>query len=296
MNPNTVPADLGQARQWAADTLRQSPVWTAHNARSDAPVDADVLLCHVLAKPRVFLFTWPDHRLTPAQQNRLSALIQRRAQGEPVAYLTGQRAFWTLDLLTENSTLIPRPDTETLVQAVLDRVPAGPLDVVDLGTGTGAIALALASERPAWRVTGLDRVPAAVALAQRNAVHTGMSQVRFQVSDWCGELADHSVDVLVSNPPYVASDDPHLGQGDVRFEPTSALTAEEQGMADFRSIVQQSLRVLRAGGWLFFEHGYEQADDVVLLLIDAGFEHIATVADLGQQPRVTFGRLPSRIV
>lgn len=289
------PERLREALQWAVSSFQGAQGLPDVDTEA-ARVDAAALLCHTLDKPRSHLFTWPDRALTDSQWSQFSNLVARRAQGEPVAYLTGHRAFWALDLLTEPSTLIPRPDTETLVQAVLDRVIDQPLDLVDLGTGTGAIALALAYERSQWRVAGLDRVAAAVALAKRNGVHNGLPQVQFALSDWCTALGDHSVDVLVSNPPYVRPDDGHLGQGDVRFEPLSALTAEDQGLADFRVIVAQSLRVLRAGGWLFFEHGYDQADDVALLLIDAGFEDLETVPDLGGHTRVTLGRRPQRIL
>lgn len=281
--------ELRQALHQAVDRLTE--------ADTDSPrLDAELLLCHVLDKPRGFLFTWPEHRLTQAQQAQFDELITARCQGMPVAYQTGQRAFWTLMLDTENSTLIPRPDTETLVEAVLARVPAAPRDVADLGTGTGAIALALAAERPAWRVTGLDRSADAVSLAQRNARNNDLTRVHMIQSHWCDALADNSLDVLVSNPPYIREDDPHLTRGDVRFEPHSALVAGADGLDDIRQIVQQSVSVLRAGGWLFLEHGYDQADDVALLLIDAGYQDTETVPDLSGQPRVTLGRRPTAIL
>lgn len=277
--------NIGAALQWAAAQL-QGP---------DARTDAEHLLCHTLAQTRTYLFTWPDKSLDDTQMTVYQELIARRKQGEPVAYLTGHRAFWTLDLETAPSTLIPRADTETLVSTVLERLPQTTLDVVDLGTGTGAIALALATERPEWRVQGIDLSADAVALAQRNARRNGITSVTFHQGSWCAPLADHSVDALVSNPPYIRNDDPHLNEGDVRFEPRTALTAGTDGLDDIRLIIKQSKRVLRAGGWIFFEHGYDQRDDVVLLLIDAGFEAIASEQDFGGNDRVTLGRLPTLI-
>lgn len=278
-------------------TLNTAVTWGAGrlHASDSARLDAELLLCHVLDQPRSVLYTWPDRSLTDIQEREFEALIERRCAGEPIAYLIGHREFWTLDLLTQADTLIPRPDTETLVEAVLARVPENRRDVLDLGTGTGAIALALAAERPQWQITGVDRVDAAVALARENGKRNQLPQVRFIQSDWCEQIPSNSLDVLVSNPPYVRSDDPHLAQGDVRFEPTSALVAGPDGLTDIRLIVRQSQDVLRAGGWLFLEHGYDQADDVALLLIDAGYQQVETVSDLSGQSRVTLGQRPTRI-
>lgn len=278
--------NIGAALQWASSQL----------SGPDARVDAEHLLCHVLHQSRTYLFTWPDKPLEETQLASFQRLVAQRQQGEPIAYLTGHRAFWSLDLETAPSTLIPRADTETLVSAVLERVSAIALDVVDLGTGTGAIALALASERPNWRVQGIDLSADAVALAQRNAERNAIANVAFQQGSWCAPLADHSVDVVVSNPPYIRNDDPHLDEGDVRFEPRSALTSGPDGLDDIRLIIQQAKRVLRAGGWIFFEHGYDQRDDVIMLLIDAGFEALASVQDLGGNDRVTLGRLSTMIL
>lgn len=279
---------MQSALRWATRQLQA--------AGSESPrTDAELLLGAVTGLSRTAFFTRPEQELSAPQRESFELMVMRRCDGEPVAYLTGQRAFWTLELFTRPDTLIPRPDTETLVEAVLARTLPGPLDVVDLGTGTGAIALALAAERPAWRVTGIDRVAEAVSLARKNAQHNALEQVEFRQGSWCDDLADHSVDVLVSNPPYVRADDPHLQQGDVRFEPASALVAGADGLTDLRHIVKAAGRVLRAGGWLFLEHGHDQADDVALLLIDAGFSAVETVPDLARQPRVTLGRLPVSI-
>ncbi|WP_240753901.1 peptide chain release factor N(5)-glutamine methyltransferase [Natronospirillum operosum] len=281
---------LAEARRLGLQQLQ-----TAGLPDTTRATDVEHLLCWALERSSTWLRTWPEHELSATEQQRLDSALQRRAGGEPVAHITGHRGFWSLDLETDASTLIPRPDTETLVEAVLEEVPARPLTLTDLGTGTGAIALALARERPQWTVQGTDRSLAAVQLATRNARRNELTRVQFLCSDWCAALAPHSQDVLVSNPPYIRADDPHLQQGDLRFEPASALVAEEDGLADLKRIAQQGRAVLRAGGWLFLEHGYDQADDVALLLIDAGYEQLQRRRDLGGHVRVTWGRRPQRI-
>lgn len=260
--------------------------------------DVDHLLCHVLQRSPTWLMTWPEAELPAEVATAFEAALERRAQGEPVAHITGERGFWTLSLAVDCSTLIPRPDTETLVEAVLETLAERreqPLELADLGTGTGAIALALAAECPAWRVCGIDREAAAVALAQRNAERNDLSRVSFLQGDWAAPLAEHSLDVLVSNPPYIRPDDPHLTRGDVRYEPPSALVAGENGLGDLRHIIGEGRRVLRAGGWLFLEHGHDQADEVALLLIDAGYQHLGQRRDLGGHVRVTWGQRPSTL-
>lgn len=253
--------------------------------------DAELLLCHELGCDRAALLTHGDETVPDDHWARYQSLIQQRVAGHPVAYLIGEAGFWTLTLQVNDSTLIPRPDTEVLVETVLAALPErAPLNVVDLGTGTGAIALALARERPAWSVSGTDYAPDIVALARGNAQRNGVEHILFMTSDWCHDIADGSVDVLVSNPPYVAADDPHLDEGDLRFEPRTALTAGPDGLAAIQIIVHQSARVLRNGGYLFLEHGYDQADAVQNLLSAAGFCAVETHRDYGGNPRVTFGR------
>ena len=251
-------------------------------------LDVDVLLATVLEKPRSFLYAWPEHELSEAQQQRFQEGCQRRLSGEPVAYIVGEREFWSLPLKTAPHTLIPRPDTEVLVEQVLADVPDGAYHCVDLGTGTGAIALALKSERPGWQVEGIDRVPEAVALATENAQRLGL-EVAFREGNWCADLADESIDILVSNPPYIDTDDEHLSQGDVRFEPESALVADQKGLADIATIILQAQRCLRTGGGVYIEHGWQQGDNVRTLLQDAGFERVHTRRDYGNQERVTYG-------
>lgn len=253
-----------------------------------ARLDLELLLCDVLQQPRSYLFTWPERELTPAQQIQFEQAVARRAQGEPVAHITGRRAFWTLELEVSPDTLIPRPDTETLVEQVLLLLADGDYSVADLGTGTGAIALALASERPRWRVTGCDRIEDAVALARRNAQRLGIGNADFVLGSWFEPLQG-PYDLIVSNPPYIDPDDEHLGQGDVRFEPLSALTADEQGMADIRQIATQARDFLKPGGWLLFEHGYDQGERARHLLHTLGYTQIGTVQDLGGRDRITCG-------
>lgn len=257
---------------------------------SESPrLDVELLLCEVLGKPRSFLFTWPEHPLSESEQQRFEQLLARRIQGEPVAHLLGYRDFWTLRLKVSPDTLIPRPDTERLVEQALALLPNRPARVADLGTGTGAIALALAVERPQWEVVATDRHPGAVALARDNAEHNALSNVTVLQGSWCDPLSSR-FDMLVSNPPYIDPSDPHLQQGDVRFEPLSALVAEEEGMADIRQIAQQAPGYLLDGGWLLFEHGYDQGEQVRACLAALGYDEVATVRDLGGNERVTQGR------
>ncbi|WP_017349035.1 peptide chain release factor N(5)-glutamine methyltransferase [Pantoea sp. A4] len=254
--------------------------------------DAEILLGFVTGKSRSWLVAFDDHQLDATQQAQLAELLARRAQGEPVAHLVGQREFWSLPLRVNNSTLIPRPDTEVLVEQALLRLPSTPVKVLDLGTGTGAIALALASERPDCQITGLDRIPAAVALAQENAAQLGLTNAEFCLSHWFDALPATRFSVIVSNPPYIDSLDEHLSQGDVRFEPLSALVAEEDGLADLRLLIVQAVNWLEPDGWLLLEHGWQQAEAVQQLMHQQGYRAIETVADYGGNPRVTLAQSP----
>lgn len=258
---------------------------------SDTPrLDAELLLAHVLGKPRSYLFTWPDQSVPEAEVARFSALLARRRSGEPVAYLLGEQGFWTLDLQVSPDTLIPRPDTERLVELALELGPPQPAAVLDLGTGTGAIALALASERPHWQLTGGDRMPGAVALAEQNRARLGLANVRFLQSDWFAALGAARYDLIVSNPPYIAADDPHLTQGDVRFEPASALVSGADGLDDIRHLVETAPGYLQPGGWLLLEHGWQQAAAVCGLLEQRGFAAVQSWEDLGGHQRVSGGQ------
>ena len=269
----------------------------AHAAQIDSPtaqLDAELLLAFALEKPRSYLYTWPDKTVNAAQAAVFMALLERRKQGEPVAYLLGRQGFWTLDLQVAEHTLIPRADTELLVEAVLQLADANTvLNVLDLGTGTGALGLAIASERPQWTVTGVDRIESAVALAQSNQRQLQLANVRFLHSHWFSALAGQRYDVILSNPPYIADNDPHLAQGDVRFEPLSALVSGVDGLDDIRLIIAQAPSYLTVDGWLLLEHGFNQASAVRELLLQAGFVEVSSQRDLSGHERISLGRLSS---
>ncbi|ALM52999.1 peptide chain release factor N(5)-glutamine methyltransferase [Halomonas huangheensis] len=258
-------------------------------------LDAEVLAMHVLQVDRAWLYTWGDRLWETWQRARFEALVAARCQGKPVAYLTGEREFWGLALETSPCTLIPRPDTETLVEAALTSTQAESGELLDLGTGTGAIALAFACERPQWRVTGVDVSAEAIALAKRNAVRHNL-EARFLVSDWFAAVDGQRFDLIVSNPPYIDAEDPHLVRGDVRHEPRSALVAADQGLSDIRHIVRDARSHLREGGWLMIEHGYGQAEVVRGILNEHGYYQVISISDLGGNDRVSVGCTEARNV
>lgn len=266
---------LAQARQLEA---------TSETAR----LDTELLLCHIIGKTRTYLMTWPDHELDADQVQSFQHLFQQRVEGHPVAYLLGCQAFWTLELEVSPDTLIPRADTERLVEVALDLPLSDQARVIDLGTGTGAIALALASEKPRWKVSGVDLVQGAVELAQRNAERLGLQRVNFIQSSWF-ERVSGKYELIVSNPPYIDKTDPHLSQGDVRFEPQTALIADENGLSDIRCISEQARNYLNADGWLVFEHGYQQGAQVRSLLQSLGYAQTDTLQDYAGNDRVTLG-------
>lgn len=261
--------------------------------------DADVLLCHLLGCRRSYLMTWPERELDAAQQATLQGWLVRRLNGEPIAHLVGEREFWSLPLKVSPATLIPRPDTEVLVEQALTRIPQGPCAVLDLGTGTGAIALALKSERPEIDVWAVDRMADAAALARENSAALGLP-IEVRDGSWFEPLGEPDRDntprfaVIVSNPPYIDGADPHLEQGDVRFEPRSALVADDAGLADIRHIVAHAPAYLLPDGWLLLEHGWDQGEAVRQLLRDGGYREVATVRDYGDNDRVTLGLCPMR--
>ncbi len=261
--------------------------------------DADVLLCHLLGCRRSYLMTWPERELDAAQQATLQTWLARRLNGEPIAHLVGEREFWSLPLKVSPATLIPRPDTEVLVEQALTKIPQGPCAVLDLGTGTGAIALALKSERPEIDVWAVDRMADAAALARENSAALGLP-IEVRDGSWFEPLGEPDRDntprfaVIVSNPPYIDGADPHLEQGDVRFEPRSALVAGDAGLADIRHIVAHAPAYLLADGWLLLEHGWDQGEAVRQLLRDGGYREVATVRDYGDNDRVTLGLCPLR--
>lgn len=259
-----------------------------------ASLDAELLLAHIIHKSRAWLYTWPEHKLDAQQIEQFNQLVQRRAHGEPVAHLIGQQAFWSITLQVTADTLIPRPETELLVELALERIPqSATWRIADLGTGSGAIALALAKERPASQLIASDKSMAALAVAQENARLNQIENVVFQHGDWLAGLADDSLfDMIVSNPPYIRIDDPHLQQGDVRYEPLSALQAGTQGLDDLQRIIEEALPRLKPGGWLLLEHGYDQKAAVTRLLQQAGYQQVEDYPDLAAQPRVAAGCKP----
>lgn len=257
-----------------------------------ARLDAELLLAAALGKPRSFLHTWPERVVSGEAAELYASYLARRRNGEPVAYILGRQGFWSLDLEVAPHTLIPRPDTELLVETALALVPAAPARVLDLGTGSGAIVLALACERPLWRLIGVDRIDDAVALAERNRVRLQLDNVEFRESHWFSTLGAERFDLIVSNPPYIAARDPHLDEGDVRVEPSSALVSGADGLDDIRLIVSEAPAHLNAGGWLLLEHGYDQAAAVRELLARQGFEAVESRRDLGGHERISLGRLP----
>ncbi|MDT3608242.1 peptide chain release factor N(5)-glutamine methyltransferase [Cronobacter dublinensis] len=252
--------------------------------------DAEILLGFVTGRTRTFILAFGETALADDELTRLDALLARRVQGEPVAYLTGQREFWSLPLEVSAATLIPRPDTECLVEQALARLPAAPCRILDLGTGTGAIALALACERPDCQVTALEVIPEAVELARRNAQRLGIDNVTVLQSHWFSALTDARFSLIVSNPPYIDGDDPHLTQGDVRFEPKSALVAPNAGLADLDAIITGARRFLENDGWLLVEHGWRQGGAVRELFTRAGYHGVETCRDYGGNERLTLGQ------
>jgi len=258
---------------------------------SDSPRrDAEILLGYVTGRARTYILAFGETVLSQDEETQLAALLARRKTGEPVAHLVGEREFWSLPLYVSAATLIPRPDTECLVEQALARLPASPARILDLGTGTGAIALALASERPDCQVTAVDVMPDAVALAQRNVDRLGLSNVTVMHSSWFSALADRQFETIVSNPPYIDEADPHLGIGDVRFEPRSALVAAGQGLADLSQIITDARQHLVSGGWLLLEHGWTQGEAVRALFLQAGYQQVETCRDYGGNERLTVGK------
>lgn len=271
-----------------ADALRSA---TARLKDSDSPqLEAELLLAHALGRDRSHLRAHADAGLAPGQAADFERLVAARARGEPIAYLTGKREFWSLELRVTPATLIPRPETELLVEQALALIPSGAaVDVLDLGTGSGAIALAIATERPRCHVTAVDVSPAALAVAQDNARRLHIANVEFLEGDWFAPLAGRRFQVIVSNPPYVGASDPHLQQGDLRFEPGQALSSGDDGLRDIRRIVGDATGHLPEHGHLLLEHGHGQGSSVRALLQAAGFAGTRSIRDLSGHERVSAG-------
>ncbi|RLV60213.1 peptide chain release factor N(5)-glutamine methyltransferase [Parashewanella curva] len=274
---------IAQALSWASEQL-------AHTSES-ASLDAEVCLMHVLNKNRTYLYTWPDKTLSDTEQTSFHEIIVKREQGHPVAHIVGEREFWSLPLLVNATTLIPRPDTEILVETALTLPLPEQAKVLDLGTGTGAIALALASEKPNWHVMAVDKVEDAVKLAQTNQGRLQLNNVTIKQSDWFSAVEAQTFDLIVSNPPYIDEQDEHLTQGDVRFEPLSALTAPNEGFADLFHIADIAKNCLNPNGFLLMEHGYQQGEKLRHQLTKLGYSQVKTIKDFGNNERCTLGKL-----
>lgn len=270
------------------DTLRAAAAALARLPDGAPRLEAELLLAEATGWPRTRLLAWPERTLEPVAAVEFDALLARRLAGEPIAYIRGRQAFWTLDLLVTGDTLIPRPETERLVETALERLDgARPIRVADLGTGCGAVAAALARERPGWTLAATDRSERALAVARGNFRRLGLERVLALRADWLSPFAGASLDAVVSNPPYVPESDPHLRRGDPSREPRSALTPGGDGLAAIRRIAGQAHRCLRAGGLLAVEHGFDQGSAVRKLMAERGYRGIETLVDLAGHERVT---------
>ena len=252
-------------------------------------LEAELLLAHALGVNRAWFFAHAEDVPAASDVARFDALVRRRTEGEPVAYIVGRRDFWSLPLEVTSATLIPRPETELLVELAIDRLPHGGI-VVDLGTGSGAIALAIAKERPDAIVVAVDASEAALEVARRNAEALSLQRVTFHHGDWLTPLAGQRFDLIVSNPPYIEAADPHLAQGDLRFEPATALASGLDGLDDIRRITASAIGHLNAGGWLMVEHGWNQGEAVREIFGMAGLREVSTFRDLEDRDRVTAAR------
>lgn len=281
-------ATVGEARSRAVRSLRAAPLATPFDALQ---LEVDLLLASVLGCTRAHLLAWPNRDLADNDLQAFNALISRRAQAEPLAYLLGRKSFYGIDLGVSRAVLVPRDDTETLIDTVIARMDHAPRTVLELGTGSGAIALALASQRPDWRIVATDISAAALVVALDNCLrHDEIGvQIRLVRGHWSRCFADHCADAIISNPPYIPLDDPVAH--DLRFEPPGALFSGVDGLDDLRAIIQDAPRVLRSNGWLLLEHGASQGEAVRALVRAAGFIDVATCHDLANHERVTCGRM-----
>ena len=276
--------------------IRSSKENSTYECIVDFSFETELLLCEVINVERSWLKANPNYILSDEQEIKFSKLKLRREKGEPIAYIIGNRGFWTLDLKVNESVLIPRPESELIVELALDLPLTTKADVLDLGTGSGALALALASERKGWSITGTDVSTDALKVAEFNKKYHRLNNVEFMRSFWFEEFEKRSpgqskFDLIVSNPPYLGKDDPHLDKGDLKYEPNIALIAAENGKANFETIIFSSVTFLRDQGWLLVEHGFDQAPIVRKFFDEAGFNEYRTVKDLNNHDRVTMGLL-----
>ncbi|MFT8258077.1 MAG: peptide chain release factor N(5)-glutamine methyltransferase [Candidatus Symbiodolus clandestinus] len=271
----------------------QQAIMTLTPYSSSPRCDAEALLSHMTQQSRATLLAFSETLLSQPRQQALSDWLTRRVQGEPIAYLTGEREFWSLPLQVTPATLIPRPETELLVEQALQRLPQTACQLLDLGTGSGAIALVLAKERPDCQIIATDCCQQALAVAQHNAQCLQLTNVRFLQGDWFAPLARQRFQMIISNPPYLDTEDPHWQQGDLRFEPRQALVAAEQGLAALQQIIRQAADYLLPSGWLLVEHGWQQGEAVATQLQQAGYRQVATLTDLAKHPRISLGQWPN---
>jgi release factor glutamine methyltransferase len=278
------------SNQTIADLIEQGTTCLLPLSDS-AKLDIQILLAFVLDKETSYLLTWPEKVISTTEFECFITLFNRRIKGEPIAYILQEREFWSLPFYVSPATLIPRPDTEILVENIIERHQENNLNCLDLGTGTGAIALALASEKSTWNIDAIDFSADAITLAKRNAKRLGFQQVRLYQSDWFSNIEkNRKFEIIVSNPPYIDENDKHLFEGDVRFEPSSALVSGDNGLADIKHIAQEALHYLVCQGTLYIEHGYQQAKLIQHLLIELGYVEVETIKDYSGNDRVTCGR------
>ena len=261
-------------------------------ATNTPDLDAELLLAHVLQSPRASLYTWPEKELSPTQLQQYESYLTRRQNGEPIAYITGIKEFWSLELQVTTDTLIPRPETELLVETVLQHFTnQEKITLADLGTGSGAVALAIAHERPHWILHATDKSEQALAIAKQNATRLQLGNVHFHLGSWCAALPENKFDAIVSNPPYISVQEWNQYEADLQHEPIFALLAEKNGLADIEEIVMTAKACLKPGGYLFLEHGFTQGAAVRQLFVSSGYSQIETVRDLANKERVTLGKL-----
>lgn len=261
------------------------------NTSDSAWLDAEVILCHILGKPRTHLRAWPEKQLTKPQYNRFIALLKQRQQGVPIAYIIGTREFWSRNFSVDSNVLIPRPETELLLELSLNKIiDKAQAQVIDLGTGAGIIAITLAAERPDLKVFATDISHKALKKARENAAMQQIKNIHFIQSDWFNAIASTKFDLVISNPPYIASDDPHLSQGDLRFEPNTALIAADQGLQAIKTLCHQAYHYLKPDGTLLIEHGFNQQTAVQAIFAGLKYQNITTHTDLSANPRVVTGQ------